>query len=70
MSVTAAAIGYKLQEVQGFELEATRPYGSPTYKLLKDWGSRGATVRDLYHILGRINKTQSMRLLEHIGEFS
>lgn len=62
----AAAIGYSTCDIQTFELEIQRASGSPTKKLLWDWGTRGGTVRNLYDKLALINKIQSMRLLEHI----
>jgi len=65
---SAAAIGYSTRDIQQFELELSRPHGSPTKKLLWDWGTRGGTVRELYDKLDLINRTQSMRLLEHIGK--
>ncbi|XP_052213697.1 uncharacterized protein LOC127832334 isoform X2 [Dreissena polymorpha] len=63
---TTAAVGYATRDIQQFELELHRPHGSPTKKLLWDWGSRGGTIRELYDKLAQINKTQSMRLLENI----
>ncbi|XP_052779813.1 interleukin-1 receptor-associated kinase-like 2 [Mya arenaria] len=62
----AACIGYSVRDIQQFELEHNRPHGSASKKILWDWGTRGGTVRNLYDKLALINKTQSMRLLEHI----
>lgn len=62
----AGEIGYSTSQIQEIELELQRAGGSPTKKLLWDWGSRGATVKDLYDKLALINKVQCMRLLEHI----
>ncbi|XP_053377162.1 uncharacterized protein LOC123530515 isoform X2 [Mercenaria mercenaria] len=62
----AGAVGYSTSHIQTFELEIQRANGSPTKRLLWDWGSRGGTIRNLYDKLELINRTQSMKLLEHI----
>lgn len=62
----AGAIGYSTSHIQQFELESRRRDGSATKKLLWDWGSRGATVRDLYDKLAMINKLHSRSFLEPI----
>lgn len=62
----ASVIGYSTSSMKQFELETRRSDGSPTKKILWDWGTRGGTVRDLYNKLALMNRAQVMRLLEPI----
>ena len=61
-------IGYSVCDMKTFELEVGRRDGSPTKKILWDWGTRGATVRDLYNKLALMNRAQVMRLLEPVSK--
>ncbi|KAK3601769.1 hypothetical protein CHS0354_016131 [Potamilus streckersoni] len=62
----AGDIGYTMLQIKQFELEIKRTDGSPTKKLLWDWGTRGGTARELYEKLGRMKKIHAKRLLEDI----
>ncbi|KAL3851639.1 hypothetical protein ACJMK2_015371 [Sinanodonta woodiana] len=62
----AGDIGYTMLQIKQFELEIKRTDGSPTKKLLWDWGTRGGTARELYDKLGRMKKIHARRLLEDI----
>ena len=54
---------YRLQDIQTFERAQQRRGGSPTKELLKDWGSRNNTVRDLVRFLDQIGNDAAVRIL-------
>ncbi|XP_060075391.1 uncharacterized protein LOC132555067 [Ylistrum balloti] len=60
----AGEIGYLHQDVKLFELAYREPNGSPTKKLLMDWGCKNPTVMDLYLILKRLDRRRETQVLE------
>ena len=69
MLISAGMIGYSVYDMKRFELEEGRRDGSPTKKILWDWGTRGASVRDLYNKLALMNRGQVMKMLDPISEW-
>ncbi|XP_048244359.1 uncharacterized protein LOC124135496 [Haliotis rufescens] len=61
----AGEIGYSFDKIKYFELEYQKYSGSPTKALLWDWGSRNATVKDLYNKLRVLNRVRDMQILEN-----
>ncbi|XP_067683751.1 uncharacterized protein [Haliotis asinina] len=61
----AGEIGYSFDKIKYFELEYQKYSGSPTKALLWDWGSRNATVKDLYNKLRVLRRVREMQILEN-----
>ncbi|XP_064604375.1 uncharacterized protein LOC135469734 [Liolophura sinensis] len=66
----AAKCGYNMDKVSSFGLEYCRPHGSPTERLIGDWGVRNPTIFDLYEKLRTIDRIREMKLLEPLLEAS
>ncbi len=67
LSLPAADIGYTQQQVILLDAVRQRPGGCPAEELLRDWGHRNPTIKELFLRLQRLNMRKAADCLRGIG---